>query len=409
MIALARSEPDVPLEPHQLDANPMVLNVLNGTLDLQTGKLEPHRRENLITKIAPVEYKPEASCPAWKAFLDQIMEGNHALIYFLQRAVGYALTGNISEQALFFLYGTGANGKTTFLIVVLALMGDYGCQAAPDVLLAKRGETHPTEVADLAGRRFVSTVEVAEGRKLAEVMVKQMTGGDRLKARRMRQDFFEFEPTFKIFLAANHKPTIRGTDWAIWRRIRLIPFTVTIPEDEQDKALAKKLKAELPGILNWALKGCLEWKRNGLKVPDEVRNATAEYRAEMDMLAAFIEARCVIGGDFSVTAKDLYAAYVEWCDENGEHSETRVRLGIRLRERGFEPCRNTRGNRTWRGIGLASDGSFDELDRFDTDSGISADKKYIREMPKVASNPSTCRKSVMFAGELTSGRRRTGI
>jgi putative DNA primase/helicase len=354
MIALARSEPGIPAVPEQLDADPWLLNVRNGTVDLRTGELQPHRREDLITKIAPVQYAPGAAAPTWEAFLERVLPGEE-LRRFVRRVIGYALTGDVSEQVLIFLHGAGANGKSTLINAVLAMLGDYGQQAAPELLTVK-GASHPTELADLLGTRFAASVEVEDGRRLAESLVKQLTGGDRIKARFMRQDFFEFDPTHKVFLAANHKPTIRGTDHAIWRRIKLVPFDVTIPKAEQDPRLFEKLQAELSGILAWAIRGCLEWCRDGLGEPEEVRAATEGYRAEMDVLAAFIEERCVEYPDATATAKALWDAYKGWTGESGEDHGTQRRFGMRLTERGFERRRITSGERKgtyeWVGIGL---------------------------------------------------------
>lgn len=353
MLSLAQSEPRVAAEPNAFDGDPWLLNVMNGTLDLRTGDLRPHRREDLLTKLTPIEYDPHAKAPIWRAFLDRITAGNPYLIGFLQKAVGYALTGDVSEQALFFLHGAGANGKTTFLNAILETVGDYGRQAAPDLLAAKYGIEHPTALADLRGCRFVASVEVEEGKRLAEVLVKQLTGGDRLKARHMREDFFEFSPTHKIFLAANHKPVIRGTDLAIWRRIRLVPFTVTIPEDEQDKALAAKLRAELPGILTWAVLGCLAWQEEGLKAPEAVRLATQQYREESDQVGLFLEECCVLDACAIVVARDLYAAYVKWSEENGERPRSQTNFGSRLRERGLSSGRQGGGGKaSWHGVAL---------------------------------------------------------
>jgi putative DNA primase/helicase len=280
------------------------------------------------------------------------LAGRRELIHFLQKAIGYSLTGNTQEQCFFILYGTGANGKSTLLDTLLALLGSYAKQAAPDVLLSKSIDRHPTELADLMGARLVTAIETGEGRRLAENLVKQMTGGDRIKARFMRQDFFEFSPTFKLFLATNHKPQIRGTDYAIWRRIRLIPFTVTIPEEERDPTLPEKLRVELPGILAWAVRGCLAWQHEGLKPPAEVAHATEAYRTEMDVLAAFLADCCVVHRNARVKASELYHIYTQWCEDNGEHVENQRSFGMRLSERGFERCK-VKGLGWWRGIGIA--------------------------------------------------------
>ena len=288
-IELARSMPGIPVgDADSLDGDPWLLNVENGTLDLRTGELREHRREDLITKLAPVRYEPGATAPSWEAFLSRTVPSEDTRA-FLRRAVGYSLTGRTTEKVMPCLLGPGDTGKTTFVEAVMDLMGgDYAKPAAPDLLLAKRGAGHPTEVADLLGRRFVATVEVEEGRYLAESLVKQLTGGDRISARFMRQDFFEFRPTHKIWLAANHPPIVRGGDDAIWNRIKKVPFVVVIPKKEQDRGLRDKLRSERSGVLNWALEGCLEWQRKGLGEPEEVRLATEEYREDMDTFAEFL-------------------------------------------------------------------------------------------------------------------------
>ncbi len=351
MISLAASEPGIPVLPDQLDADPWLLNCLNGTLDLRTGELRPHKREDLITRVLPITYDPTATCPKWEAFLNRIMAGNQNLIRFIQRAVGYSLTGDVSEQVFFMCYGTGANGKTVFLRTLLALLGEYGRPVDPELLMAHTGEVHPTIRADLMGARLAVAIETEEGRRLNETLTKWLTGGDKLKARFMRQDFFEFEPTHKIWVATNHKPVIRGTDHAIWRRIRLIPFNVTIPAEEQDTRLPEKLREELPGILAWAVRGCLEWQKHGLGVPEEVKNATEGYRAEMDIIAQFLEEACIIDPVAKARASDLYRSYTTWCEENGEHPLSQKNFGMRLTERGFRR-EVSNSVRWWRGIGL---------------------------------------------------------
>jgi P4 family phage/plasmid primase-like protien len=352
MISLAQSEPGIPVLPEEMDASPDLLNVLNGTIDLRAGKLREHRREDLITKLAPVEYDPNAAAPMWAQTLERVLPDPEVRAFF-KKLCGYALTGDVSEQMLPVLYGTGANGKSTVLNTLLAVLGHYGMQAAPDLLVAKKG-SHPTELADLFGMRLVASIEVEDGSRLAESLVKQLTGGDRVKARRMRQDFWEFEPTHKVLMACNHKPQVRGTDNAIWRRIRLVPFTETIPSAEQDKQLPEKLHAEASGILAWAVEGCLEWRREGLQAPEEVRKATAGYRSEMDVLGAFLRDCCELGAEHNIAVKDLYGAYKFWCEENGERPETQRRFGSRLTERGgFERYRGgADGGHRWRGVRL---------------------------------------------------------
>jgi putative DNA primase/helicase len=356
MISLARSEPGIAATPEELDADPWALTTPNGTLDLRAGELRDHRRGDLITKIAPVEYDPEATAPTWAAFLERILP-EEELRAFVQRAVGYSATGDTCEQCLIINHGSGANGKSTFQEAIAATLGDYAMRAPTEMLLAKRTTGIPNDVARLKGARFVAASETEEGRRLAESLVKDLTGQDTITARFMRAEFFDFKPTHKLWLSTNHKPEIRGTDTAIWRRIRLVPWTITIPPAQQDKKLLEKLRAELPGILLWIVQGCLEWQRGGLQPPGEVRRATGRYRAEMDVLAAFIDEECIVVDSATATAKALYSAYKAWCDENGEKPESQRRFGGRLKERGFENGKITagpyKGNVEWYGIGLA--------------------------------------------------------
>jgi putative DNA primase/helicase len=282
------------------------------------------------------------------------MGGNARLIAFLQRTVGHTLTGLTSEQVLFLLYGTGANGKTTFLEALRALLGDYARQTDFSSFLTQKTDRIRNDIARLAGARFVSAVEVQEGRALAEVIVKQLTGGDSVTARFLFKEFFEFVPQGKIYLAANHKPVIKGTDLGIWRRIVLVPFTVTIPPERQDKKLLEKLKAELPGILAWSVRGCLAWQKHGLEVPQEVQYATESYRDEMDVLKDFLTECCFEHPTAWVTAKALYQAYREWCERNGLRPLDQRDFGLRLTERCFDRDRGTGNVHIRRGIGLVT-------------------------------------------------------
>ncbi len=356
MLRLLPTQPGISITPEELDADKWLLNVLNGTINLRTGELLEHDREHLITKIAPVTYDPDAKCPHWMAFLNRVMDGNKNLLEFIQRAVGYNLTGDVSEQVLFFLHGSGSNGKSTFIQTILRMLGDYAKQSESELLLARRGEVHPTGIADLQGARFVASSEIESGRRLAESLVKQLTGGDRLKARYMRQDFFEFEPSHKLWLAANHKPIIRNSDYGIWRRIRLIPFTVTIPDDEKDPQLPDKLLEELPGILNWAIAGCLTWQSDGLGFPPEVGQAVQDYRDEQDTLSGFFDERCKFGTGEWVAVSALYKSYLNWCEANDEKPLSKIRLGEELRQR-FPKVQSwpTKHERRWAGIGVKTD------------------------------------------------------
>ena len=350
MVDLARS--DVPVMPDELDTSPDLLNTESGTIDLRTGELREHRHEDLITKIAPTRYRPDAAAPTWETFLERVLPGED-LRAFVQRAVGYSATGDTSEQCMFINHGGGANGKSTFQEAIAAALGDYAMRTPTEMLLAKRTDGVPNDVARLKGARFVSASETEEGRRLAESRIKDLTGQDTITARFMKAEWFDFAPTHKLWLSTNHKPEIRGTDAAIWRRIRLVPWTVTIPPEEQDKKLPIALRHELAGILAWVVRGCLQWRREGLQATDEVRKATGEYRAEMDVLAGFLAECCELDTDHWEYAKDLYECYKRWCDENGERPEPQRKFGGRLGERGFQRDRGgSRGAGIWRGVRL---------------------------------------------------------
>jgi putative DNA primase/helicase len=351
MISLAQSE--VSIRPELLNADPWLLNCLNGTVDLRTGRLLPHTMEHFITKLAPVNYDPKAGCERWLEFLDRIMDGNEQLISFLQRAIGYALTGETSEQCLFIFHGSGANGKSTFLQAISSILGDYSMSTPTETLLVKRRGAIPNDVARLKGARFVIACEADAENRLAESLIKQMTGGDTISARFLHQEWFDFDPTHKVFFGTNHKPVIRGTDYAIWRRIRLVPFEITIPEAERDKALPERLKKEADGIFAWAIQGCLFWQKRGLGAPEEVKEATASYRDEMDILADFLKDRCLERPESQVTSKELYDAYTGWCQDNGQEPIGQRAFVSALREKGFKQHRiGNRGVRGWLGLEL---------------------------------------------------------
>jgi putative DNA primase/helicase len=344
--------------PDEFDADDWLLNLENGVLNLRTFEFMPHNPNLKLTKSAPVTYDPNADCPKWKAFLQRIFNNNERLIRFVQRAVGYSLTGSTREQCLFFLYGTGANGKSTFLEVIRALLGDYAVTAEFSTFVADRKSSVRNDIARLHSARLVTAIEVGEGKRFAEELIKTLTGGDTVAARFLYREFFEFKPRFKVWLAANYKPEIRGTDYAIWRRIRLIPFTVTIPPEEQIPNLAEQLKEELSGILNWALEGLRDWLANGLQPPPEVTEATEAYRAEMDIVGLFVQDACVTDPKAVTPSKTLYEAFREWCAENGYEPFGQTAFGRRLAAKGFSHILtyvNGRRCRCWVGIRLRSD------------------------------------------------------
>lgn len=331
MIDLARSEPGVPVLPEDMDRNPWLFNCTSGTIDLRTGDELEHRREDLICQCALADYEPDMPAPIWEAFVHRIFDGKADLIRFVRRLLGWCLTGDVSEQLLPFFHGAGANGKSVLVGAVQGILGpDYAMKAPPDLLMMRGGDSHPTERADLFRKRFVACVETEDGRRLAESLVKELTGGDRVRARRMREDFWEFSPTHKIVLASNHKPRIRGTDHGIWRRVRLVPFDVTIPEGERDKQLPSKLEAEYPGILAWLVRGCLEWQRDGLGCPPEVMAATDRYRRSEDVVSQFVEECCRLNDSDRESAGALYATYKRWATEQGDRPMTQRRFGEQL-------------------------------------------------------------------------------
>lgn len=360
MVKLSATDPLIAVDPDELDADPWLLNVLNGTLDLRSGRLSAHEPRDLITKLAGVAYEPDAAAPIWSAFLERVLPDEDVRT-FNQRWFGYSLTGSVSEQKVRFDIGAGANGKSTLVAAVATVMGDYARQAAPDLLMRRRDDPHPTGLADLHGARLVLATETAQGRSLDDALVKRLTGGDRVKARHMHKDFFEFQPSHKFIVATNHRPTITGTDHAIWRRIRLVPYTVTIPDEEQDRHLDGKLAAEGPGILLWALRGCLAWQSEGLTEPYAITSATADYRAEMDVLAGFISDCCLLDASRSTKSSDLYAKYQAWAAQTGEEAINQRALGLALKDKGLESYRSD--GKRWRGIGLLSEPTFRTTDR----------------------------------------------
>ena len=324
----------VPIEPYQMDAHNHLLNTPNGILRLRTGMLEGHDPALYLSKMTLCEYTDKSDCPRWETFLSDIFAGDQELIHYIQKAVGYSLTGSTAEQCAFFCYGTGRNGKSTFLDTISAMLGDYAVNIQPETIMIRHnaGNGANSDIARLKGARFVTSVEPNEGMKLNEGLVKQLTGGDKVTARYQYGSEFEFTPEFKLWMGTNHKPIIRGTDTGIWRRVHLIPFTVTIPEHKVDKHLGHHLRAELPGILRWAVEGCLMWQREGLKKPKTVEEAVKEYRGEMDVVAAFLDACCVVGCGREKTT-DLYQAYTQWADENNEYKMSSRKFGQELAKR----------------------------------------------------------------------------
>ena len=356
---LNEAKPYLAVGMEELDADPWLINCQNGTLDLKAGKLKGHSPEDLITKIVPVDYEPDASCPRFKKFLQETLVDD-AVIRFIKRYSGYTLTGITRERLLAILYGFGKNGKTTLVELLRDALGDYAANTDTETLLMRKYQGVGNDVAALKGARFVSAAEVENGRRLAESKVKQLTGRDTVTARYLFGEPFSFRPEFKLWLSTNNKPVIQGTDDAIWDRLRLIPFTQRFDGARQDPKLPEKLRGELAGVLAWMVEGCLEWQEHGLREPEAIRAATDQYRSEMDTLAAFLDEECVISVDCRVLAERLYQSYAMWCDKSGERKDPKKSFVARLEERGFVRRRETagvnKGRYIWLGIGFQTGG-----------------------------------------------------
>ncbi len=330
---LARSDRRLAATVDQWDADPWSLNTTDGVIDLRAGKLRPHRSDDYMTKITAVG--PGGDCPRFLGFLDKITGGDAELVAYLQRVLGYSLTGITREHALFFAYGTGANGKSVLLSTVAGILGEYHRTAPIETFVVSNGERHPTDLAGLRGARLVTATETEEGRRWAEAKIKQLTGGDAVSARFMRQDFFDYRPAFKLAIAGNHLPSLRNVDEAIRRRFHLIPFAVTIPADERDEELTEKLKAEWPGILSWLIKGCGQWQTAGLRSPRAVREATDAYLSAEDALAAWIDETCERGTNEWTALSSLFRSWSKWAGAAGEVAGAMKSFAQALDARGF--------------------------------------------------------------------------
>jgi putative DNA primase/helicase len=351
---LAKADRRLAATTDQWDADPWLLNTPDGTLDLRTGQLRPHERGDYFTKITAVA--PGGSCPIWLAHLLRIMDDNSELVAYLQRVFGYALTGSTREHALFFGYGTGANGKGVTIGTVANILADYHRTAAMETFTASNSDRHPTELAGLRGARLVSANETEQGRQWAESRIKTLTGGDKIEARFMRQDFFEFEPQLKLFIFGNHKPGIASVDEAIRRRLHLIPFTVTIPPTERDQHLSERLRAEWPGILAWMVQGCLDWQREGLNPPAAVRSATAAYLESEDLFGQWLVDECDAEPGNSAKWEPvgvLFGAWSLYAGRAGEKPGSKKAFSEAMQGRGFVPFQQGHANtRCLRGVRL---------------------------------------------------------
>jgi putative DNA primase/helicase len=350
MLSLAR--PKCAAQSNEFDTKPWLLNCDNGTVDLKTGALQEHRRDDRLTKTIGIPYDQSATCPAFVKFLNDVMDGDQTMVDYLQRVIGYSLTGDTSEDCLFILHGAGANGKSTLLDTLQTLLGPFSAQVQSESFMIQKTQTVRSDIARLDGARFAVSSESEKGHRFAESLIKQLTGGDKVTARQLYSAEFEYKPQFKIFLGTNKRPDIKGTDNGIWRRIHLVPFDVTFAGEKQDKGLREKLKAELPGILAWAVRGCLAWQEaGGLRPPTKVTGAVSSYRSDMDSLQRFLDERCVIEADAILAKKDLYDAYVLWCELEGDGPMTKSLFAQGLKEHGFREKRTSTA-RQWSGLRL---------------------------------------------------------
>jgi len=352
MIQVAKTEEGMTISQSQLDQDKYLLGVVNGVINLRTGGLIDNSKESMITKRCGTVFNPNAVCPQWLHFVNEITGDNKELANYLKKIVGYSLTGETKEQLFFFLHGNGANGKSVFVNTIQDMLGDYSMQTPVSTIMTRGKGSINNDIARLRGARFVNTTETEEGSRFNESEVKLITGGDMISARFLHKEYFEYRPQFTLWISGNHKP-VPGDSYSIWRRLILIPFDVRFSEDKQDKNLVNKLKTELPGILNWAIEGCLEWQDEGLTTPKVILDATKEYQTEMDRINSWMEDCCSNNASnrHSVKASDLYKSYKHWADNNGEwHMNQRI-LGTKLAERGLQKRRESRGW-VYRGIQL---------------------------------------------------------
>ena len=356
-LSMAESERVIAVTAAKLDVDPWLLNVVNGTLDLRTGLLRPHSAGDLLSRLAPVEYDPAATHQVWNSFLTGAVNHDDDLIAFLARAVGYSLTGDTGEEKLFFVHGPAAAGKSTFLEAVKSVLGDYAVVSDFETFLQRNQVGGPrNDIAALAGKRFVTSIEVDQGKRLAEGLVKMLTGGDTVSARFLYQEAFEFRPQFKLWLAANHAPRVRDDDDAMWRRILRVPFINVIPKERRDPAIKATLRDPSkagPAVLAWAVHGCRDWQEHGLGVPPVIESATSEYRQNMDPLKDFLADRCILGANNVVGKGELRDTYESWAKENGVDAIRGKTFADKIEAHGVEDGWQHE-RRIWRGIGLVS-------------------------------------------------------
>ncbi|MCA9295363.1 MAG: hypothetical protein KC983_02580 [Phycisphaerales bacterium] len=367
MAALA--EPDVSIGVGELDTDPWLLNCLNGTVDLRTGELRHHAREDFITKITPYDFDAAATCPRFDRFLKEILDDDNELIEYVLRWFGYCLSADITEQILPIFHGEGNNGKNVLLETVCAIMGEYASEAPPDLLTVRKHAEHPTEIADLYGKRLVVASETEDGAQLKIQLVKRLTGNARLKARRMRMDYFEFSRTHKMVLVTNNRPEVSEDTEAVWRRLRLVPFNIVIPEKHRDPNLLQTLLDEAPGILSTLVRAGVRRRDHGLQSPSAVLVATADYRRKANSLDEFLQGHCMLGDGYSCIAGELIDAYETWCAVSDRSPLKKRAFANMLKSRNCRQARKS-GQRIWTGIALGGNSTNDVMTSLTQCSGL---------------------------------------
>ncbi len=359
MIKSTESEPGIAINLAELDVSHWLLNVNNGTINLKTGELKSHDRADLITEILPIDYDPTATSAEWDSFLSQIFNDNTDLTNYIQRAMGYSITGDQSEQVFFFCYGNGFNGKSTLLNTCRLVMGNYATQVPPTAFMVdktKRGG--PDEaIASLKNKRLVCSTELEDGQRLATSLVKRMTGGEPLWCEHKFERGYNFQTTHKLWLSGNHEPVITDTTNSIWYRLKKIPFPIEIPEADRRKGYAEYLAAEHgPAILAWMVRGCVEWGAAGdLNEPEAVKQAVAEYRDQQDILHDYLLERCIFQKSAAMDQKPLYADYKQWSEDNDSNAIGKLTFRSRIQEKGVIAAIGNKNIKIWRGIRLRTD------------------------------------------------------
>lgn len=360
MIDLASTDERIHVCPEDFDRDNWLLNCQNGTVDFRNGSFREHNPDDMITRLAPVEFDPEQRCPLWEKFLSQITDGDTDLIEYLQRCIGMSFTGDLSEQCFFIIIGNGSNGKSTLLNTISSLLRDYSKNTSAKTFINGIGNNTDTYLAELPGARFVTASELERGDILTEGVIKEVTGGDPITVKKLYKNPFSFRPQLKLFICTNHLPQIQGTDYGIWRRVRVIPLNVRITENMRDKNMEYKLRNEMSGILNWALEGCMDWRRRGLCEPEAVTQATKQYRMAMDSLLAFVEERCEQDHSFRVSKTDFKQSLQDYCNRSHSPLPSQKEVAQRLKSEFNVTEKRTASERFWEGIRLIAKNPYEE-------------------------------------------------